>query len=243
MASAAIGAPRGTAEFFTAFEQLRQEVEPTAVQEEVYAYDRFARKAVLDVGCGNGYTLSHYARCGAQVFGLDLTSSALDLSRKRFALDGLDCHLVQGDAEWLPFPDRSFDLVVSAGVLHHTPHIETAIAEIHRVLKPSGTIILMLYHRNSLDYRLLYPLCSLFHPSFRGMWPAEIARCVDGADNPIGRTYTRREVRRLLASFHDVRLLVRSLSIRRLNSLPGGNFVLPLLTRRLGWFLYARAVK
>lgn len=241
--AAAISSPPGTIEFFADFERLRQMVEPTDVQEEVYTFGQFAGKAVLDIGCGNGYLLNQYARRGARPCGTDLTWTAIDLSRKRFALDRLDSCFVQADAERLPFRDERFDLVVSAGVLHHIPRTEAAIGEIHRVLKPGGTIILMLYHRNSLHYRLLYPLYGLFHPAFRWHWPAEIARRIDGANNPIGNTYTRHRVKGLLTGFRDVRLRVASLPIRPLYAVPGGRRVLDLLGRWFGWFLYARAVR
>jgi SAM-dependent methyltransferase len=243
VAAASVRFQPGTAEFFGSFERLRQIAEPEELQEEVYAYGSFAGSAVLEVGCGNGYILSRYARQGARVWGVDLTWTAIDLSSKRFALENSRGQLAQADAERLPFRDAVFDLVVSAGVLHHVPHIDAAIAEIRRVLKPGGVILLMLYHRNSLHYRLLYPLYGLLHPTFRGHRPAEIARRIDGADNPIGRTYTRREMGRLLASFHEVRLRVGSLPIRQLLSVPGGKALLDFLANRLGWFLYARAVK
>jgi len=58
------------------------------------------------------------------------------------------------DAEGLDFPDNSFDLVYSHGVLHHTPDTAGAIREIHRVLKPGGRAVIMLYHRNSYNYRV-----------------------------------------------------------------------------------------
>ena len=243
VAAASVQPRPGTAEFFVAFDRLRETVEPDTLQQEVYAFGSFAGKAVLDVGCGNGYILSRYARWGARTCGVDLTWTAMDLSTNRFTLAGLSGWFTQADAERLPFCDASFDLVVSVGVLHHVPLIEAAIAEIHRVLKPGGVIIIMLYHRDSLHYRILYPLYGLLHPVFRGKWPVEIARSIDGADNPIGRTYSRRQVRGLLAPFRDVRLRAGSLPIRPLHLLPGGRLFLDLLSKGIGWFLYARGVK
>ena len=54
----------------------------------------------------------------------------------------------------MPFPERSFDLVYSNGVLHHVEDTDRAIGEVHRVLRPGGTAQVMLYHRDSLNYRV-----------------------------------------------------------------------------------------
>jgi len=243
VAAASIHEKLGAPEFYVTFDRLRNEIEPAALQDQVYRYAAFDQKAVLEVGCGNGYLLSRYARHGARVWGVDLTRTAVALAQQRFELGALRGYFAQGDAQRLPFRDGSFDLVVSAGVLHHVPDIAAAIAEIHRVLKPAGLFVIMLYHRDSIHYRVLYPLYGLFHSAFRGKGPAQIAREIDGAGNPIGRTYTRQEVRRLLGAFRDVRLLVGSLPVPGLRALPPGRALLGVLAKRLGWFLYAQAVK
>jgi len=243
VASASIASPPGSLDYFEAFDRLRLQVEPTWVQDEIYAFDRSLDGRTLDVGCGNGYVLRKYALCGAHAYGVDLTHAAVSLSRERFTLAGLKGTFVQADAEHLPFRDGAFARVVSVGVLHHVPSIESAIAEVYRVLAPGGKLVLMLYHRNSLHYRLLYPIYGALHPRFRGHRPSDVARRIDGSDNPIGRTFSRREVRRLLEGFRSVELLVRSLPIRPVLRAPGGAFLLDLLSRCVGWFLYARAVK
>jgi ubiquinone/menaquinone biosynthesis C-methylase UbiE len=243
VAAASIAAAPGTPEFFAAFDRLREDIEPASVQERVYAFAAARGKRVLDVGCGNGYVLSCYVRAGARAFGVDLTRTAVELARTRFGLSGLTGTFLQADAERLPCAAESFDLVTSMGVLHHTPDIERAVREIRRVLRPGGEILLMLYHRNSLHYRLLYPIYGLVRPAFRGWSPAEIARRIDGADNPIGRTYSRREMRALLAGFRDVRLQAASLPARPFRALPGGDKLRDVLARGAGWFLYARATR
>ncbi len=86
--------------------------------------------------------------------GLSLTDAAIQLARKNFDSAGLRGEFRVADAEHLDFADHSFDLVYSHGVLHHTPDIETAVREIHRVLKPGGRAIVMLYHRGSYNYRV-----------------------------------------------------------------------------------------
>jgi ubiquinone/menaquinone biosynthesis C-methylase UbiE len=58
------------------------------------------------------------------------------------------------DAENLDFPSETFDLVYSHGVLHHTPDTPGAVREVHRVLRPGGRATVMLYHRNSYNYRV-----------------------------------------------------------------------------------------
>jgi len=69
-------------------------------------------------------------------------------------LSGLPGEFRVSDAENLDFSDESFDLVYSHGVLHHTPDIDAAVHEIHRVLKPGGRAMVMLYHRGSYNYRI-----------------------------------------------------------------------------------------
>ena len=136
-----------------------------------------------------------------------------------------------------------FGRVVFMGVLHHIPSMDETMAGIHQLVTPGGSFTLMLYHRNSLHYRLLYPLYGVLHPQFRGHRPPDVARRIDGADNPIGRTFSRRQVRHLLKAFGRVELRVRSLPIRPFLRVPGGAPLLDLFSRWLGWFLYAQAVK
>jgi SAM-dependent methyltransferase len=70
---------------------------------------------VLEVGCGLGTHASLLIRAGARLTAIDLTKPAVDMTRRRFDLFGLDGHLQQADAEELPFPDASFDTVWSWG--------------------------------------------------------------------------------------------------------------------------------
>jgi SAM-dependent methyltransferase len=109
---------------------------------------------VLEIGCGLGTDGAQFAKAGADYTGVDLTEAAIDLARKRFALFGLKGKFQVADAENLDFPDETFDVVYSHGVLHHTPDIDAAVREVHRVLKPGGRAIVMLYHRSSYNYRV-----------------------------------------------------------------------------------------
>jgi ubiquinone/menaquinone biosynthesis C-methylase UbiE len=108
---------------------------------------------VLEIGCGLGTDGAQFARAGANYTGVDLTEAAVELARKRFELFDLSGTFRTADAENLDFADESFDLVYSHGVLHHTPDTVRAVHEVHRVLKPGGRAVVMLYHRDSYNYR------------------------------------------------------------------------------------------
>ncbi|MGI8734971.1 MAG: class I SAM-dependent methyltransferase [Pyrinomonadaceae bacterium] len=109
---------------------------------------------VLEIGCGLGTDGAQFAKAGADYTGVDLTEAAVDLARKRFELSGFPGRFQTEDAESLTFEDNSFDLVYSHGVLHHTPDTARAVREIHRVLRPEGRAVVMLYHRDSYNYRV-----------------------------------------------------------------------------------------
>jgi SAM-dependent methyltransferase len=109
---------------------------------------------VLEIGCGLGTDGAQFAEAGADYTGVDLTEAAVELARKRFELFNLPGKFQTADAENLDFANDSFDLVYSHGVLHHTPETLKAVQEIHRVLRPGGRAVVMLYHRGSYNYRV-----------------------------------------------------------------------------------------
>jgi ubiquinone/menaquinone biosynthesis C-methylase UbiE len=109
---------------------------------------------VLEIGCGLGTDGAQFAEAGAEYTGVDLTEASIELARKKFEFAGLRGEFRVADAEDLDFADDSFDLVYSHGVLHHTPDTALAVREIHRVLKPGGRAMVMLYHRGSYNYRI-----------------------------------------------------------------------------------------
>ena len=145
-------AETGTREFFQAVEHHRYEKEWHIPEAANVAAARGLK--VLEIGCGVGTDGAQFAKAGADYTGVDLTDAAIDLARKGFALSDLPGRFLVSDAEKLDFPDSSFDLVYSHGVLHHTPDIRAAIREIHRVLKPEGQAMVMLYHRGSYNYQV-----------------------------------------------------------------------------------------
>lgn len=96
---------------------------------------------VLDVATGTGNAAIPAARRGADVVASDLTPELLDAGRRQ--ADGLDIEWVTADAEWLPFDDASFDVVMSSIGVMFAPHHQQAADEIVRVCRPGGTIALL----------------------------------------------------------------------------------------------------
>jgi SAM-dependent methyltransferase len=144
--------PRGTPAFYRTLDEHRYKVHPSL--QSAVDFERTKGLRVLEIGCGCGSEAERFARAGANYTAIDLTNAALNLTRKRFELANLEGRFVQGDAENLPFAADSFDFVYSHGVLHHTPDTPRTIREIHRVLSPGGRAVVMLYYRDSFNYRI-----------------------------------------------------------------------------------------
>jgi ubiquinone/menaquinone biosynthesis C-methylase UbiE len=104
---------------------------------DVLLRDRALReKRLLDVGCGTGpFSLAARER-GARVVSLDLGVTLLIRARSKGA-----ARVVAGNAVQLPFPDSSFDIVLSSECIEHTEEPERALAEMLRVLRPGGLLV------------------------------------------------------------------------------------------------------
>ena len=113
------------------------------------AFDGYRGRRVLEVGCGAGVDLARFAKGGAEVTGVDLAWSAIDLARANFAQQGLAGTLEIANGEQLPFPDDTFDLVYAHGVVQYTADPQRLVDECRRVLKPGGEAIFQVYNRVS----------------------------------------------------------------------------------------------
>ena len=192
----------GTREFFDAIERHRYQTEwhiPAVVN-----FQRWRDSDVLEVGCGLGTDAINFARRGAHYTGVDLTEASVELVRRRFELEGITANLRVADAEALPFADSSFDLVYSHGVLHHTPDTQRAINEVHRVLKPAGTAMVMLYHKNSYNYRVNIMMLRRIGVRILGFdWGPRLVHRLTGEDETRLRELQaiyRRDGRRMLSA-------------------------------------------
>jgi SAM-dependent methyltransferase len=106
-----------------------------------------AGQFVLDAGCGGGRYARLAARHGARVVGVDLSTA---VEKARALCDGMPgVAIAQADLLDLPLADRSFDLVFSIGVLHHSPDPRRAFAEVAARVKPGGRLAVWLYRRNT----------------------------------------------------------------------------------------------
>src|SRR6266702_4517630 len=98
---------------------------------------------VLDAGCGRGEVLLACARRGAEVFGIDYSEGAVELSRETLA-EVPGAEVVSGSVEALPWPDASFDRIVFGDVIEHlhSAQAKRALLELHRVLRPGGLLVI-----------------------------------------------------------------------------------------------------
>ena len=97
---------------------------------------------LLDVACGAGQISIPAARAGARVTGVDIATNSIEQARARAQDEGLDARFDEGDAEMLPYGDASFDLVTSLFGAMFAPRPERVAAELVRVCRPGGRIVM-----------------------------------------------------------------------------------------------------
>ena len=177
---------------------------------------------LLDVATGSGNVSIPAASAGAKVTGLDLTPKLLDAQRARAAAAGVEVELVEGDAEELPFADGSFDRVTSCFGVMFAPRHDVAAAELVRVARPGGRIVVAAWTPEGLVGRIV--------PDLGGLPAAAPARAEPAGD--VGHRGARaRAVRRqrrgavVRAAHRDVRRASRPsvARTRRADPGPGGD--------------------
>jgi ubiquinone/menaquinone biosynthesis C-methylase UbiE len=239
----------GSREFFDAVERERYE-HYAPWMPRLMGFDQFAGKRLLEVGCGMGTDLLQFARGGALCTGVDLTPRSIEISRRHFEIYNVPGNFLLSDGERLPFPDETFDVVYSNGVLHHTPDTAGAVREVYRVLKPGGIAKVMLYYRHSLNY---WGEMMLHRGVLRGelmrRGPEEImSRWVEYSESegrPLVKVYSRSQARELFREFSEIKFDVEQLT--RGEFYFAGPFIpdslFRLLSKNFGWNLIITATK
>jgi glycosyltransferase involved in cell wall biosynthesis/ubiquinone/menaquinone biosynthesis C-methylase UbiE len=216
-----------TLEWFLEAERYRYD-EYAPWMHEVMEFAKHADDEVLEIGGGMGTDLAQFAAHGARVTDLDLSAGHLALAQENFRLRGLTGRFIHHDAEELPFAEGTFDLVYSNGVIHHTPNTAQVVREIHRVLKPGGRAIIMVYAENSLHYwgKLVYGMGlrqSLLERSSMGAIMSKHVELSATGTKPLVKVYTKRRLKALFREFTDLTVVKRQLTR-------------PELPQRLRWF-------
>lgn len=139
--------PQSTAELTTSYARWRSSRlgQVTDALEHELLFEMLgsvAGKTLLDVGCGDGALALDLARRGAIVTGLDPAPAMIAAARQRSETAGMQTRFIDGKAEKLPLEDAAFDIVVAVAVLCFIEDVERAFAEMSRVLKPGGRLII-----------------------------------------------------------------------------------------------------
>ncbi len=182
---------------FEAHARARYELEPYIAEFAQFSSSR-GRK-VLEIGVGMGADYLEWLKAGAGATGVDLSAISIERARRRCELAGHQPDLRVADAENLPFPDNTFDVVYSYGVIHHSPNTARCIGEARRVLKPGGEARIMLYHHPSITGIMVWLRYGIFRKSLR----ETVYRSLE---SPGTKTYTRAEARNLMNGFEDFKL-------------------------------------
>lgn len=219
----------GTREYYLDIERDRYSLQSHVL--ELLGWVNWKDKQTLEIGAGVGTDARSIIARGGRYTGINVDRASTEIATRSLAAFGLPGTVQQASATALPFLDASFDVVYSFGVIHHIPAVDEAVAEIRRVLKPGGELVLMVYNRTSINYyveimflrkllrrALILPgmiplLSALGLPRNRleghrkllgtGKMSGEewLSRNTDGPDNPYSKVYGAREIEQLLRGF------------------------------------------
>jgi ubiquinone/menaquinone biosynthesis C-methylase UbiE len=217
--SGEIDEPIGTKTWFDEFDRIKTN--------DVFLNDltqwipqKLTNIRILDVGCGPGYWNRIFGKKNLEYHGIDISPKTVGLANKSKQIYELNGSIKTGNAEQLEFPDDYFDFVISEGVIHHTPNTQKCINEIYRVLSKNGTARVGLYYKNiftrirPLFYIGLF-LMKVFRLGLKGRGrekipfasnPEEFIRMYDGYDNPIGKAYSKKELKKMFRQFSKIKL-------------------------------------
>ena len=229
--------PAGTREFFHELDEYRYD--KLRYLPQLVNFDDYRGRTLLEVGCGVGIDLVRFARAGTIVTGIDISKIAIELAHRNIEQHGLQADLQLMNGECMGFPQNTFDVVYAHGVLQYTAETGKMIREIHRVLKPGGEAVMMVYNRNSwLNLMRKVTNVPLEHE-----------------DAPVLKKFSIRELMQLLSNFKEYQIIPERFPVRTklhagwkarlFNGIFVGAFNLmpKAWVKPFGWHLMAFAVK
>jgi SAM-dependent methyltransferase len=184
---------------------------------ELYPYlERYlpwrSGERTLEIGLGYGTVGGLLVGRGLDYHGLDIAPGPVAMMEHRIGLLGGKGSARQGSALAIPHPDGFFDVVVSIGCLHHTGDLAAAIGEVHRVLRPGGQAMLMVYNAHSYRRLMTLPAKAVVSGAWRDpVRRRELARGAydsnaAGDAAPATEFTAPGELRRMLGAFQDVKI-------------------------------------
>lgn len=193
--------PVGTKEYFAEVEARKYYVEPHILR--FAQFEHWCGKKVLEIGCGIGTDTINFARCGARVTAVELSSKSLEIARQRAEVYGFQSciQFYCGNAEELStfVPVEPYDLIYSFGGIHHTSHPERVIAQMRHYLRLGSTVKIMVYHRYS--WKVFWILLTYGKGRFWRLTEL-VARYSEAETGcPVTYTFTRRQVRKILERY------------------------------------------
>jgi ubiquinone/menaquinone biosynthesis C-methylase UbiE len=156
---------------------------------------------ILDAGCGSGPLMEALRAKGAVVSGFDLSPAMVELARQRLGEDA-DVRVADLGAP-LPYPDDRFDLVAASLSLHYVKDWASALAELRRVLKPGGRLIVSIIHPTV--YAVVYPEADYFALT-------QYSEDYDYGDETVWMTYWHRPLQDVINAFIDAGFRIKKVT-------------------------------
>ncbi|MFH1624562.1 MAG: class I SAM-dependent methyltransferase [Pseudomonadota bacterium] len=222
-----------------------------------FANEKIKGKRVLEIGLGYGTLGQVLVENGCDYYGVDIALNPVLMMRYRLSLLGQESERVQvSSAVHLPYKSETFDLVYSIGCLHHTGDLDRCVSEVHRVLRPYGKAVIMLYNGNSFRRYVRVPLkyCNMLLKSlilkkerkkFSDFERALYDDNLKGEEAPYTDFVSRGKTRKIFGRFSSTRIECQNfdpISIRGRTIIPRA-WLLSNAGRVAGLDLYVVAVK
>ncbi len=191
----------GTVEYFDEVEKRKYFVESHI---PMFAeFDKWSNKKVLEIGCGIGTDTINFLKKGATVTAVDLSEESLKIAKERARIFNFEnkvtFYCVNAEELSSTVPTEKYDLIYSFGVIHHTPNPERVIGELHKYLKPGGTLKIMVYYKFS--WKILWII--MRYGKFQFWRIKELVPKYSEAQvgSPVTYYYSKKDAKNLLRGF------------------------------------------